>query len=356
MSRWPGLLIGALLLANTSAGAVELRSKVFRDWIAGCDNLNQCVALSLPGENASPGIAYLKLERIGGALAAPTLTLNLREEKLKESFSAELTLDDVAFPTAGRTFKGSSMDGEVGEVGLPEAEITALLAAARKATKLAVRFEGKRFAVSLAGAVAAMIWIDEQQGRLGTVDALIRKGDAPATRVPPSRTMPVITARATAKLPKPDAKTAQAITGTVRDQVKAGGATDCDTSGPVREPDRIWPLDANRRLVALHCGTGAYNSATGYWIVTGNSGANAKPVTFPGEKGNILANAEYDPDKGQLSYYGKGRGVGDCGSAANYAWTGSAFVLTSLTRMEVCQGLPPDDWLSLFHSEVKVVK
>jgi hypothetical protein len=63
-----------------------------------------------------------------------------------------------------------------------------------------------------------------------------------------------------------------------------------------------------------------------------------------------------EPKTGRISYFAKGRGIGDCGVAGGYAWTGSSFVLTELSMMGECRGIGSDDWITLFRSEVKIAK
>ena len=47
--------------------------------------------------------------------------------------------------------------------------------------------------VSLHGAAAALLWIDEKQGRLDTPTALIRRGSRPAALVPIAPPLPTVT-------------------------------------------------------------------------------------------------------------------------------------------------------------------
>ena len=84
--------------------------------------------------------------------------------------------------------------------------------------------------------------------------------------------------------------------------------------------------------------------------------AGARKVAFDGNDNNVLINSDYTPENGQLSYFAKGRGIGDCGGIGNYAWTGTGFALTTLSAMGECRQLPSDDWLVLFRSDVKVTK
>ncbi len=356
-SRWHGgfgLLAMALLAGQPAAAAPA--SKVFRDWVAACDNLGGCTAASLPGEMAEV-FAYLKLERPAGSTGAAAFSVVVRADKLKQPLSAKLTVDGAPFPAGGGALTASLADVETATVPLPAAQNEALVAAARKATGLKLEIGGRSFTISLAGAVAAMLWIDEQQGRLGTASALIRKGDKPAASVPTAPALPVILAKPTAALPAIDAKVTKPLFAAVRRQLKTAGDDTCEENdGTSPATDKAWPLDGGRKLVGLYCGSGAYNILTGYWLVGTGAASAARPVKFPQQDSHVLINSEYAPTTGQIEFFAKGRGIGDCGTAGNYAWTGSEFVLTALATMETCRGLPPNDWLTLFRSEVKLAK
>jgi hypothetical protein len=319
------LLAGAALLGPAMAGTPE--SKTFRSWVAGCDNLQGCAALSLPAETAE-NVAYLKLERPGGPSGQVSLALRVRAAALKAPLAARLSLDGAPFPAPGKTLPATVIDEENASVAIPAADAEALIAAARKATKLTVSLAGKSYDsksydVSLEGSVAAMLWIDEQQGRLNTTSALIRKG--PATDVPPIPTMPVVLARPTESQPELDAKAARALTGALRQHLEK---TDPDACGETDDalPDSVWPLGPSLRLVGLVCSRGAYYVTAGFWTVPGDDVARASKAAFPqigGSSDNVLTNADYDPKTGQISYFAKARGLGDCGVAGGYAWNGA---------------------------------
>lgn len=347
-------LCGAMLLAAMAPAAAQSQSKTFRDWIAGCDNLRSCTALSLPDETAET-VGFLKLERPGGPGGAVSLSLKLVGEKLKLPLAVGLTLDGVPFPVGGKPLAATLEDVETACIVFSEADTATLIAAARKATKLSASLAGKSYAISLAGSVAAMLWIDEQQGRLNTVTALIRKGPAAASTVPPPPALPVITARATG--PALAEAAAKALGASLRKHLKASDPDVCEEDDGARyNTDRAWQLDGGRRLIGLYCGSGAYNILTGYWLVTGDAVASARKLAFAENENNILINSDFMPETGQLLYFAKGRGIGDCGGAGTYAWTGSDFALTALSTMGECRQLSSDDWLVLFRSEVKVVK
>ena len=51
--------------------------------------------------------------------------------------------------------------------------------------------------------------------------------------------------------------------------------------------------------------------------------------------------------------FAKARGVGDCGSAATWAWDGHAFRLLRETVMEPCRRVVSEDWPTLYVTQRK---
>ena len=340
----------ALALLPTLAFAAAPEPKGFRDWMAGCDNVKSCTALSLPPEIADP-VAYLRLERPAGPDGMARLVLRLRGDWKKPPAALRLALDGVPFPAGGKPLPVSA-DGDMVSLTLQPADTGALIEAARKAAKLAISAPGLTASVSLSGSVAAMLWIDEQQGRLNTASALIRKGTGANVRAAPA--LPVVTAKPpSGTLSEKDGK---ALAAALRKQIRQPDADLCEDDEMLVAADGAWPIDGERRLVGLACSRGAYNVTTGFWMVERGNIAAAKPVVLPqgeGEARNMLTNADFDPKTGRLTFFAKGRGLGDCGVAGGYAWTGTAFALTELSTMGECRGIGPDDWITLYRSEVK---
>lgn len=340
-------MLPALALAAT------LQPKGFRDWMAGCDNLKGCTALSVPSDGIDT-IAYLRLERPAGPEGAAKLVLRLRGEWQKPPLTVELKLDGAAFPAGGKSMPVSA-DADLASVTFQPAEMTAFIDAARKATKLSVVAPGLSAEVSLSGAVAALLWIDEQQGRLNTPSALIRKGSVGTAPAAPA--LPVIMARpASGTLSEKDAK---ALAAALRKQIKQRDPDQCEDGEMTTKHDTAWRLDGKRSLVSLTCSLGAYNASNAFWIVENGAVAGARPVEFPwtddSEK-NTLVNGEFEPKTGRIDYFAKGRGIGDCGALGGYAWTGTGFALTGFSFMGECRGIGSDDWITLFRSEIRTAK
>lgn len=342
------LLLSLLLSAPARAQIGEM--KTFRDWIAGCDNTRACTALSLPNETDDE-VAFLRLDRPAEPNGGPTLALKLRSSKLPKQFSVELALDGAPFPAAGHRLQGGSIDGETTEIGIASAEAEALIAAARKATTLTARIGQRQFKLSLAGSVAAMLWIDERQGRLNTPTALIRKGTTGA--VPPAPALPVIASKPASG--KPLAKDqAAALVKAMRAELNRREPDSCEEMSD--GSDGAFPLDDTTRLVVVACSRGAYNVSSQFWLVPGRDVAKARPAEFEGNRdkpGNELVNADFDPESGRVMFFAKGRGIGDCGASGSYGWNGTRFAVLQRSGMDTCRLIPGDDWITLFRSAEK---
>jgi hypothetical protein len=240
-------------------------------------------------------------------------------------------------------------------IELSPQELKPFIAALRKSQTLNLATaDGKsKVDISLAGAVAALRKVDDIQGRIGTQTALIDVGDKPASAVPDAPALPVVVpAIAPAGLSGNPALAAK-----LRKRIKKeqpDGCEDPPEGGAAN--DAAMPLNKTQTLVALACSSGAYNFGSDFWIVTSGDVAGAVPASFeaPGEKpGNSLFNADFDRKTATLSFFYKGRGVGDCGDAGKYVWTGKGFALLEYAALGICRGVDVDDWPVLWRARLK---
>lgn len=208
--------------------------------------------------------------------------------------------------------------------------------------------------ISLQGASAAFLWIDERQGRLGTTAALVRRGDGPLSRVPNAPVLPIVRAApAVSQTGMSDEPTlpasleSLAAVKTCRADLNWGNG-----AGPPRD-DGVARLSDDTLLWSVLCFQGAYNTGHRYFL-TGNEGQSPRPVLLrstdqegedAGQDDNdILINTGYDPETRTISSFSKGRGLGDCGASYVWTWTGRDFVLTDERLMQKCAGMPADLW------------
>ena len=357
------LPVAAALFVCLTVAANSVEFKDFRDWHAACDNLRNCSAYGFESENSGSG--YLRIERGGAAEAPVKITLAVWAE---DEVTFKLRFDDPALPG----LPDGALTGELNDNGSMRQLVLTdtvsadmLIASIRKAGKIIVTRQdppGRKESsnplvseISMSGAMAALLWIDKQQKRLDTRTALIRKGDKPASAVPPQPRAPTIAAVKPASGPAP-AKHPPALI--------ARGRALCGEEDEGSRLEETVPLGGGMFLYMFICpdNSGAYNF--NYGLLTGPAGnAQAtKPVElkYPVKIGDLridpepqtsATNPSFDPRTMTLSTFAKGRGISDCGSAEDWAWDGKAFRLLRLRMMPHCKGVPLDDWPVLYRAD-----
>ena len=326
----------ALLAAAAAAIPQPTELKLFKDWTVGCDNGLSCQAVALMPEDMPEGSATMSLSRGPEADAAPIVRISLEG-------------------AAGLAADGRKLDArlaaEDGAVRIEAAGVPAVLAALRSAARLAVlNAQGEKIGtVSLAGASAALLFIDERQKRVGTTAALVRPGQAAPTLVPPA--LPVVQAARVAA-----GKPLALAPARVKALRKARGCEIEEVGGP--DEVEVHPLDARRSLVLLACGSGAYNVSTVPLVAEG-SGAGLKialakfdRMESDWENGQpVLVNAGWEAATSSLGSFSKGRGLGDCGTAQTHVWDGAMFRLVEQSEMGECRG--STDYITTWRAAVR---
>ena len=241
---------------------------------------------------------------------------------------------------------------------LSDNEVAPLVAALRRGSQLSIAIDGGAAAdISLAGAMAALLFIDDVQGRVDSVGALARSGRRLASAVPEPPSLPLILAQPAPEGTGVDPRRAEAVTaGWARQAVR-----DCALDEPEvpTAPGTIGPLSGDRLLVGVGCGGGAYNFNSVFGIVQPGEPLRVEPARFalpavdgtgPGGSSESLTNPDFEPADATIGFISKGRGIGDCGSSGTYAWTGESFALTAWRAMPECRGVPEPYWPVLWRS------
>lgn len=324
--------------ATAPASAVRSQSRKFRDWLAVCDNTNDCVAFG----PASEGTGWVRVGSAPGPDGARSVVVGFWPSG-GDGLSGPITLS-----LDGRRHAAAPVAGDhepVGVAEIPVARAAAVASDMAAGRALTLTGGGETIAMSLSGAAAAMLWIDERQGRLETPAALVRKGTRSATAAPGPAQAPQVVAA------PPIAQTGFGDTGqTLPRSLEALAAVKAcrAETGDSGLSDEVMSarLDASTELWAVPCFAGAYNIGHD-WYLTGPGGTNPRAVSLPsatGESGAGTINGGYDPGSRTLSAFSKGRGIGDCGTASTWTWTGRSFVLSAETAMTECWGVPADYW------------
>ncbi|HLL29830.1 MAG TPA: DUF1176 domain-containing protein [Allosphingosinicella sp.] len=320
-------MIGLALLAAATALPRPAELKTFQDWAVGCDNGRACHAVALIPENWPDDALTMSVRRGPGAADAPVLAFDLGSDSNAASLSAD-----------GKRL-AARLVGREGYTQIAAADAPRMIGVLRSAGRLEVlAADGKRLGtVSLNGASAALLYMDEQQRRTGTSTALVRPGNrAPGSLFSPPP-LPVVVARPISS-DRPLAVSAAAL----RALRKKHGCTIDEVGGP--EEGETAAIGRSETLLLLACGSGAYNvSYVPFVLRRGHGGAeladfDIRPGWWAQEGKPMLINAGWDKERGLLTSFSKGRGLGDCGTSAEYAWDGRAFRLVGQAEMDECRG------------------
>ena len=200
--------------------------------------------------------------------------------------------------------------------------------------------------ISLSGFAAATLWIDERQKRVGTVTAVIGRGDKPASAVPVVPATPVARVAKIASGPAPKKAPAAVL-------AKARKA--CEASEPFTEPEDATRLSGDQVMYWFHCKemSGAYNYYYALVIAAPGAPPRLAQFSFPPESSDgddADINPAFDQKTGTLTTLNKGRGLGDCGVFSEWVWDGAAFRMLATKVMPNCKGIPVDDWPTLFRA------
>jgi len=356
-------IAAAFAIGATCAAASDY--KEFRDWWAACDNLRNCSAYGY--DTQLTGGAYLRVERGGAPGAKPKIALAVFVE---EGVKFRLAFDDPALP-------GLPADVQTGEeinasdmrrVVLAEGNADALIASLRKAKEIVVTridppgrtSETQVSKISLSGAVAAMLWIDEQQKRLDTTTALIRRGDRPESSVPPQPKPPVIVAAKGLSGAAADKKPPERDEAAIRK--KAVQQCGEDDEGELEE---AIALSTDTFLYPIRCpgSSGAYNFSYTFLIAKAGQPQSARSAKFrmpkiagkqqDADSEEFLVNPDFSNVDMTMLSFNKGRGIGDCGDEERWVWDGKTFHLAETRSMPHCRGISSEDWPTLYRAEVK---
>ena len=329
------------LLAAAAAIPQPAELHTFQDWTVGCDNGLACEAIALlPEDGESQAWTTLSLRRGAGAGDRPVLVLDGIEAR-----PATLLVD--THPLEARF--GQSDEGYT-----ILADDAALIEALRSGLELEVRGadEASLGRISMRGARAAMLYMDEQQRRLDSVTALVRTGTRPENAMPEPPSLPTVR-RAPAPADQPLTLSAALVSNLRREN----GCTIDEVGGP--DDVETVQIETAKTLILLSCGSGAYNFSAVPLIAQRRGGRIITAVApfdlqwgLQAEEGRpTLINASWDPEARLLREYSRGRGIGDCGTHSEYAWDGTSFRLVRQEAMGECRGSL--DYITTWRADVR---
>lgn len=316
----------------------------YKDWTIGCDNTKRCTAIGRGTVEFAIG-AYVVVKREAGPAAVPAVEVVLPMDGPPAGVTLTIAADD---PKAGVLPKGTTAVDDNGYVRTRFSgdEAAAFVAAVRNASRLQVTPKpggaDAASAVSLSGMSAALLKMDDVQGRVGTVTALVKAGQKPASAVPAAPALPVVAAVKLAELsgsgPKSLPREPAADTGCPEQSLEIG-----------------FSLGGSTALWGTCTSAGAYNFFYDFYVF---DGAKQRPAVFPqppgtGEASGSLTNPWLSDDGRAIGAFEKGRGLGDCGVLGSWAFDGKALQVVEYSMMGDCVGVSPDDWPVLWRADLR---
>lgn len=346
-----------ILALSLVAAAHAQQYKSVRDWVGACDNQRHCSALGMAAEDAEQ-YAVLQLER--GPLGSDDVSRILIRAYADLASGQVLALhaDDGELLAIEDRHLIRDPDLDAVDIVIDEpAELKQLMGAFRRASSLSLTRDQQAIAtISLSGASAIMLWIDEVQDRLDTRTALVRIGNRSPQEVAAAPQLPVAPRAAGGATDLPSEKLT-VVSQRLRGGLEGDVCEDLDPETGLG--DSGWSLADGRLIVQLSCSRGAYNFSSRWFLLEAdgsNSGELSFPVPSDDGSGRIsdqleLVNAGFDPATGQLSSFNKGRGLGDCGFSGDWQWTGQRFELVAYSQMGECRGVGPDLWPVIWRTQ-----
>lgn len=354
--RLPSIALAAGLALVGGAGATEEEppslTRDFGDWNAACDNVRGCTAIGFAADAAGGAGPHLFIARGGGAHDQPRVEIGIGysegAEAVMDGDAIEVAVDGprpmrlMAHARRGR----ESYDWP--ELVFPAERTMEFMQAVIQGRRVDLTHKGTPLgAVSLSGSSAALRWIDAEQKRDGGRTALVATGPRPAKADPAPPDPPVIR-RAPAISQAGVPRTLPAALAEREDvRLCADEYADDDQRAP-----GVYRLSKTEYLWHVPCGAGAYNF-NGLFLIARRDGTGARSPGFGYPEPDHLVNGSYDPKTRMLTAFAKGRGLGDCGDDAAWAWDGREFRPAHRAVMETCLGVTSEHWHVIWRAQVR---
>ncbi len=314
-------LLAFALSAPASAQRLGAPSveRTFGDWLLVCDNVRVCRA-QVAGQDGS-----LMIRRDPGPSGLVRVVLDGQEP------TGGTSIPDIASirVTGGVAPGGWRLDRAAESAKLEGPAALTFVWAIASARTLTYRASGESREVSLTGLTAALLAMDEVQGRASTVTASVRPGSRPVTAVPAAQAVPVL------QVPQPS--TAPVPRGFAASVRRAHAAAlrraDCETTQHARSQDSAAALNRGEILVFLGCRL--YNTSFGTLLLRAPRAdpRRATVVVLPptpgedgGESDGVYSDLEWNPRTAILSS-GSHSCAGSCGHRSQWTFDGQAFRL-----------------------------
>ncbi|MRT51200.1 DUF1176 domain-containing protein [Raoultella sp. RIT712] len=315
-------------------------SFAYKDWEVACDNTGTCRAAGY-GVNIGEISVLLTRDAGAGQRVNAQVTFAQTDNDIPSDATVSLLIDGQD--------RGTLEAKDDSHFRFDSPQTAALIEALEHSRQIEIALNGQRKPLSSAGSSAVFLKIDEFQQRLGTADALVRKGDADDDGTLNPLPAPEIIAA-----PTPHNASAEPLTAKQRQKLLPALIpqlnSHCDdwqnNAIPAQERQiTSTPLDKSHSLIQALCWRAAYNDGYAMWVV--DNALRTPPVA-------ITTDASSYAD-GVITFFNKGRGIADCVSGEERVWDGTTFVQSLKYSTGMCREITPGGtWmLPTFVSQVR---
>lgn len=315
---WAVSLIAPVHAADKNS-AVQFEHK---DWALQCDNTRACRAVGYQAETGDSEPVSVLLTREAGPDTPVQVELQVFTEKANPA-SLRLKVGKLTLPP---------LQGDTPQVPAPQ--VPRLIQELLRNEEATVTAGKDVWTLSLAGASAVLLKMDEVQGRVGTPGALVRRGSRPESSVPGPLLAPLVKAVTPVPTRKTDAALAKPLLAALDRSDVEGTCNGEDVLNPVKV--QIFRLTERKVLLSVPCGMGAYNFSNLLWM------ANDRPPYKPEFLNDV--DGDFDPATGAVHSSMKGRGIGDCWWVREWQFDGKGFVRTREAGDSMCRGFGGGAW------------
>ena len=336
-----GCLSAAVAAAEPAGEPVQ---RFFKQWQVTCNNLNDCDV-----RNADENMRIMIRHQAGPQGKAALDIMSFDAEKAKGVW-----LDGKHWDHAISLSEADANNDYASAHSDNLSDIQALVAAAKNAMTISLTADNE-ITGSLSGLNAALLYVDERQGRLNNQTALLKTGTEPAANVPPRPSVAPSLSPVPSIVPLDNAQTL--LRKVISSQQSVLSQEECEPAEEDIARSEAQPLDQQHALVMINCGMGAYQSSSLLFITPRSAPEKAQQLVLPlplhsaeGKPNSVswFTEASYDPHSGQLFHAARGRGIADCGESATWRYDGRIFHLMSYNSQPGCDGGEPGDWPSVW--------
>jgi hypothetical protein len=338
--------------SQTASGAVAKSSSryaEYSDWLIGCDNVGDCKAIGFDETEVS---LAMHIYRDAGPNGEISIAIMGGGSQPLDQF----IVDGKKITLSAKEWSSSRDDNYKISTANNAAAIK-FITSIRNAKRIGFfNSQTAENSLSLKGLSAALLLMDEVQGRLETQQAFIRKGNKLEASVPPPRSLPKLVASTFRGKPLADAQAKSIIDSIRKQQAPLLLKETCDNFDKDDNSDEVSLLSKTEVIAIIKCSDSAYQS---YFLAfraplnDPKKSSVLRLLGLPGEAPETgISNAEYDSATVTLSSHNKGRGLFDCGENKDWVFDGKDFQLSEYSRQTRCGGMnSPGDFPTLWRTQ-----